>query len=116
MCHASERAEQIVRLDVVPKDAGRDPTGDQRLDGQVQAVRCLAVVGFRSTDQGIHCPCTGRKSGADMARLCSVSQPTMSRKNKHAQTIATHSSPRTTKLYDRRNDEIAFDEVEKIAI
>ncbi len=34
----------------------------------------------------------------------------------HAQTIANHSSPRTTKLYDRRSDEISLDEVEKIAI
>lgn len=34
----------------------------------------------------------------------------------HAQTIANHSSPRTTKLYDRRSDEITLDEVEKIAI
>jgi site-specific recombinase XerD len=34
----------------------------------------------------------------------------------HAQTIANHASPRTTKLYDRRSDEIALDEVEKIAI
>jgi site-specific recombinase XerD len=34
----------------------------------------------------------------------------------HAQTIANHASPRTTKLYDRRSDEISRDEVEKIAI
>lgn len=34
----------------------------------------------------------------------------------HAQTIANHASPRTTKLYDRRSDEITLDEVEKIAI
>jgi site-specific recombinase XerD len=34
----------------------------------------------------------------------------------HAQTIANHASPRTTKLYDRRSDEISVDEVEKIAI
>ncbi len=34
----------------------------------------------------------------------------------HAQTIANHASPRTTKLYDRRGDEISLDEVEKIAI
>ncbi len=34
----------------------------------------------------------------------------------HAQTIANHSSPRTTKLYDRRSDEISLDEVEKIRI
>ena len=34
----------------------------------------------------------------------------------HAQQIANHASPRTTKLYDRRADEISLDEVEKIAI
>lgn len=34
----------------------------------------------------------------------------------HAQAIANHSSPRTTKLYDRRSDEISLDEIEKIRI
>ena len=34
----------------------------------------------------------------------------------HAQQLANHSSPRTTKLYDRRQDEISLDEVEKIVI
>jgi integrase/recombinase XerD len=34
----------------------------------------------------------------------------------HAQTMAAHSSPRTTKLYDRRNDETALDEYEKVRI
>jgi site-specific recombinase XerD len=34
----------------------------------------------------------------------------------HAQVLANHSSPRTTKLYDRRQDEISLDEVEKISI
>src|SRR5246127_3192182 len=33
-----------------------------------------------------------------------------------AQHIANHESPRTTKLYDRRSDEISLDEVEKISI
>jgi hypothetical protein len=33
-----------------------------------------------------------------------------------AQHIANHESPRTTKLYDRRQDEIPLDEVERIAI
>ena len=32
------------------------------------------------------------------------------------QHIANHESPRTTKLYDRRQDEISLDEVERIAI
>jgi hypothetical protein len=33
-----------------------------------------------------------------------------------AQQIANHESPRTTKLYDRRTDEISLDEIERIAI
>lgn len=33
-----------------------------------------------------------------------------------AQHIANHESPRTTKLYDRRSDEISLDEIERIAI
>jgi len=33
-----------------------------------------------------------------------------------AQHIANHESPRTTKLYDWRQDEISLDEVERIAI
>ena len=33
-----------------------------------------------------------------------------------AQHIANHQSHRTTMLYDRRQDEIALDEVERIAI
>lgn len=33
-----------------------------------------------------------------------------------AQQIAAHESPRTTKLYDRRNDELTLDEIERIVI
>ena len=34
----------------------------------------------------------------------------------HAQQIAAHESPRTTKLYDRTNDTISLDEIERIVI
>src|SRR5258708_7799170 len=34
----------------------------------------------------------------------------------HAQAIANHESPKTTKLYDRTGDKIDLDEIEKIAI
>jgi len=33
-----------------------------------------------------------------------------------AQMMAAHESPRTTKLYDRTNDQVTLDEVERIAI
>ena len=35
---------------------------------------------------------------------------------KHAQQMAGHESPRTTKLYDRTNDEITLSEVERIRL
>jgi site-specific recombinase XerD len=34
----------------------------------------------------------------------------------HAQQIAAHESPRTTKLYDRTSDEISLDEIERIVL
>jgi len=34
----------------------------------------------------------------------------------HAQVMANHSSPRTTKLYDRRGDELSLDEYERVGI
>ena len=34
----------------------------------------------------------------------------------HAQQIAGHASPRTTKLYDRTADRVTLDEIERIVI
>ena len=34
----------------------------------------------------------------------------------HAQQIAAHESPRTTKLYDRTSDEVTVEEIEKIRL
>jgi hypothetical protein len=68
VCHAGERAEQIVRLDVVLKDSGRDPTGDQQLDGNVEAVRGLifGVPGLASVAAGV---VAGRIIGRRGARI-----------------------------------------------
>ena len=50
------------------------------------------------------------------ARIGAVIQMKNSGKLEVAQQIANHESPRTTKLYDRRNDEISLDEIERITI
>ena len=34
----------------------------------------------------------------------------------HAQTIANHESPRTTKLYDRTREELSLEEIERVKI
>jgi hypothetical protein len=37
-------------------------------------------------------------------------------KLEHAQQMAAHADPKTTRLYDRRSDEVSLDEVERIGI
>jgi integrase len=37
-------------------------------------------------------------------------------KLEHAQQMAAHADPKTTRLYDRRSDEVTLDEVERIGI
>jgi len=37
-------------------------------------------------------------------------------KLEHAQQMAAHSDPKTTRLYDRRSDQVSLDEVERIGI
>jgi integrase/recombinase XerD len=37
-------------------------------------------------------------------------------RHEHAQQMASHESPRTTKLYDRTKDEITLTEVERIRV
>jgi hypothetical protein len=44
------------------------------------------------------------------------SRQTKSLTKRHAQQIANHESPKTTKLYDRTSDQIDLDEIEKIRI
>lgn len=64
------------------------------------------------------------KAGLDPARICChtfrATGITAYLSNggtlEKAQQIAAHSSPRTTKLYDRTNDELTLDEIERIQI
>ncbi len=37
-------------------------------------------------------------------------------KLEHAQHMAAHADPKTTRIYDRRSDEVSLDEVERIGI
>jgi hypothetical protein len=56
------------------------------------------------------------RRGSVCASLSEASRCCRSGKLEVAQQIANHESPRTTKLYDRRNDEISLDEIERITI
>jgi site-specific recombinase XerC len=53
---------------------------------------------------------------ADEPGRCLAHDPASRRRARHAQAMAAHESPRTTKLYDRTGDEITLDEIERITI
>jgi len=67
---------------------------------------------------------TGEGSGIGIERICChtfrATGITAYLENggtiEHAQAIAAHESPRTTKLYDRTNDTLTLDEIERIVI
>lgn len=117
-CHHS--LEQILDDYIEAAGIAGDPNGPLfrttgRKTGEAQAMwqqDVYRMIQRRAAAAGI-----ATKIGAHTFRATGI---TAYLKNKgtleHAQTIANHASPRTTKLYDRRSDEIALDEVEKIAI
>lgn len=81
-------------------------------DRRLQAREALAMVKRRSRDAGPgdHVCCHSFRATGITCYL--QSGGTL----ENAQLIAAHSSPRTTKLYDRTSDEITLDEIERIAL
>ncbi len=84
-------------------------------DKRLHRTECLAMIKRRCKQAGIDnaaniCNHTFRGTGI----TAYLSNPDA--KLEHAQNIAGHSDPKTTRLYDRRSDEISLDEVEKIGI
>jgi integrase len=84
--------------------------GSTRLDRQ----RAWAMVKRRAAKAGIEtqgiCNHTFRGTGI----TAYLENPEA--KLEHAQQMAAHSDPKTTRLYDRRSDAVSMDEVERIGI
>jgi site-specific recombinase XerD len=84
--------------------------GSTRLDRQ----RAWAMVKRRAAKAGIEtagiCNHTFRGTGI----TAYLENPEA--KLEHAQQMAAHSDPKTTRLYDRRSDQVSIDEVERIGI
>jgi len=79
-------------------------------DRRIHRVDVLAMVKRRTRDAGLltaTCCHSFRATGITCYLLNGG-------RLEHAQRIAAHSSPRTTKLYDRTSDQINLDEIEKI--
>jgi len=82
----------------------------RRLDRQ----RAWAMVKRRALQTGIATPgiCNHTFRGTGITAYLENPEA----KLEHAQQMAAHSDPKTTRLYDRRNDEVTMDEVERIGI
>jgi integrase/recombinase XerD len=66
----------------------------------------------RATAAGIHAPVSCQSFRATGITIYLENGGTL----ETAQKIAAHESPRTTKLYDRTNDQLTLDEIERIAL
>lgn len=118
---AHRQAEQYVNEYIVAAGIGGDPKGtlfralDRRKqfsDRRLQRREALAMIKRRARQAGLSpkiCCHTFRATGIT-AYL--ESGGTL----EHAQQIAAHESPRTTKLYDRTSDAVSLDEIDRIEI
>jgi site-specific recombinase XerD len=84
--------------------------GSTRLDRQ----RAWAMVKRRTQQAGIETPgiCNHTFRGTGITAYLENPEA----KLEHAQQMAAHSDPKTTRLYDRRSDQVSMDEVERIGI
>ncbi len=84
--------------------------GARRLDRQ----RAWAMVKRRAQQAGIETPgiCNHTFRGTGITAYLENPEA----KLEHAQQMAAHSDPKTTRLYDRRSDKVSMDEVERIGI
>jgi len=83
---------------------------DRRLDRQ----RAWAMVKRRAKQAGIETPgiCNHTFRGTGITAYLENPEA----KLEHAQQMAAHSDPKTTRLYDQRSDQVSLDEVERIGI
>lgn len=84
--------------------------GTTRLDRQ----RAWAMVKRRAHEAGIDAPgiCNHTFRGTGITAYLENPEA----KLEHAQRMAAHADPKTTRLYDRRGDQVSMDEVERIGI
>ena len=84
-------------------------------DKRLHRTECLAMIKRRCKQAGLeNASMLGNHTFRGTGITAYLSNPDA--KLEHAQNIAGHADPKTTRLYDRRSDEITLDEVEKIGI
>lgn len=82
-------------------------------ENRLHRIECLAMIKRRCRQAGLeNANLLGNHTFRGTGITAYLKNPNS--KLEHAQTIANHSDPKTTRLYDRRDEEISLDEVEKI--
>lgn len=118
---AHRQAEQYVREYVGAAGIGSDPKGPlfrtldrrkQLSDRRLQPREALAIIKRRAIQAGLSPKVCSHSCRATGITAYLESGGTL----EHAQRIAAHASPRTTKLYDRTSDAVNLDEIDRIAI
>jgi len=79
---------------------------------QCRALRLTGMIRRRAIDAGVFAPVWCHSFRATGITVYLENKETL----ETAQKIAAHESPRTTKLYDRTDDQLTVDEIEKISV
>ena len=81
-----------------------------------ESLICWATSTKNRSYSGFYCtPDLEHNAELRISSIC-YSNPENDARLEHAQQMAGHESPRTTKLYDRTKDEITLSEVERIRL
>lgn len=83
-------------------------------DRRLHRSESLRMIHRRTKHAGIETPNIGNHTFRGTGITAYLSHPDA--KLEHAQRMAGHADPKTTRLYDRRSDAISLDEVERIGI
>ena len=82
-------------------------------ENRLHRIECLAMIKRRCRQAGLeNANLLGNHTFRGTGITAYLKNPNS--ELEHAQTIANHSDPKNTRLYDRRDEEISLDEVEKI--
>ena len=81
---------------------------------RLQRSESLRMIQRKTRQAGIETPGIGNHTFRGTGITAYLSHPDA--RLEHAQRMAGHADPKTTRLYDRRSDAISLDEVERIGI
>ena len=95
-------------------NGGRKPETQALTESRLHRTEALLMIKRRAKQAGIENPGMCNHSFRGTGITAYLSNPDA--KLEHAQTMAGHADPKTTRIYDRRSERLSLDEVERIGI